>query len=123
MQYTVIRVLGAHPEVLCVGSVQCMNLYVHNYGQSWLSPIDSINAKYDWMFNGDIAKDKFKAELLIALKMSGVNTMSKQYLKPELVDICNQYNIPVKVTTNTINGSWCGSPRGYAKNSLQIILY
>ena len=56
---------------------------------------------------GYSVSEKAKAVLLVKLYKRGVDTTSPRFLKPELIDMCHVYSIPVTVTP-----VWCGNPKG-----------
>ena len=71
--------------------------------------------KMDTSLGNNVTKDKMKLQLLVELRMDGVNTTQRIFLKPELVTICESHNIPTTTTTQQIIPRWYLVSKGMLK--------
>jgi hypothetical protein len=60
----------------------------------------------------DKSWQKTVSELLNEIRNSGYNTMKKWFLKPELVNIAQDRDIPAEVVEDKGTPGWSGKPKG-----------
>ena len=112
MRNTKIMELGPYDSILNIGDAQNMHFSPHDNGPFWMRPIDRIAKKYDKILSYEIVREKTKIELLIELRRAGVDTQKRRFLKPELVELCNQNSITTNVRAPKIKHGWVNKPKG-----------
>ena len=51
-------------------------------------------------------REKKKAQVLVELRLEGVDTTQKYFLKPELIDLCNSINILASYNADNMEPEW-----------------
>ena len=103
MRSGTIGELGTYEAMFSLGTRQSMIFTSSCDGPFWMDTTERISTRIDTVAAGTIPKDKTKAELLVESRKIGVDTTSRRFLKPEMIALCKQHNIPISTTTNNIN--------------------
>ena len=77
-----------------------------------MDSVEANNSKHDIIIPDVTTKEKKKIELLKELQISGTDTTSRRYLKPELVQMCKDRNIPTDITNPVVIPGWLNKPKG-----------
>ena len=83
-----------------------------DHGPFWLSLSEYNKTKFDVVNDRSFVRKKTKAELFIESNTKGHDTTSKRYLKTELEELCNGYNIEASTTTKEIVPGWLHKSKG-----------
>ena len=68
----------------------------------WMTEVERFKIRIDMYLTGKITKARTKEDLLVDLQKIGVDTTSRRFKKPELVEVSLKYSIPVLITTNSV---------------------
>jgi len=81
-------------------------------GPFWLDDHERSSSKFDIILDGQSEKEKTKIHLLSDLRVAGVDTTTRRFLKPELIELCIANNIPITIPSQNIKPGWCNKPKG-----------
>ena len=88
MRDTVINEIGPYTSQLTIGDTQNMNFVEGDIGPFWMNKEMRVSTKNDITTAEIMTKDKSKAQLLVDLRIAGVDTILHGVFKPELIEIC-----------------------------------
>ena len=112
MRDTLIKDVGIYNHSINIGDTQKMTFREEDYGPFWMDILEANNSKNDITTPEVITKERNKIELLKELRISGADTTSRRYLKPELVQMCKDRNIPTDITNPVVIPGWLNKPKG-----------
>jgi hypothetical protein len=103
-----------HPRILQIGNKQeVMNFIEDVDGPFWMTPAQRLETKRNGQLGSAKLRAKTKSELLKELRQSGYyGTTKQQYLKEDLVALCNPRNISVTIKVQKVKEGWLGKPKG-----------
>ena len=95
-----------------VGEQQNLNFVDGDGGPFWLNDEAKQATTYDVIEEANIIKEPTKADLLIALRQDGYDTIKKRYLKTELIKLYKERNLATNKSEQNIVHGWLGQPKG-----------
>ena len=103
IQTSVFKELGPYTPLSNLEDEWSVILYESSEGPSWIRAGERLESREENVLPGTITKDTTKADLLVDLHNSVVDTTLRGFLKPELVKMRLKNNIPISTTIENIN--------------------
>ena len=115
MRSTIVSELGQYTTNMSIEDEQEINFGEDDLGPFGLSDNLKLFTKYDKNIGPILKRDYTKGELFITLRCDGYDTTKKMYLKPELIMLCEQWNIQTTKDEAKVIDGWCSKPKGMLK--------